>query len=648
MARLKPDIKPLVDFFLNLFVIQTIGPGKETEIAEAALVSENSSKTSVYEFKIKSGQTKKHRRMSVQPIGEQVGSKSVCYMVVYDEPLVVKVPPKPINEFSTYLEYIHREHRTADRLCTEISCVFPRLEAILKKVPFLRLPEEMTPEEAEEAYIKQLLRKPGLQQYLKIGGSFVFFMNLSRHQFFNQVVQSMHRSKDRVRSDILKNMPEAFADPDAFESLYGEENYQVYLELRQLFAEYEKIVDNLTEKYGKDLFLPEYRSREWFFSFLTGISPEIEPEYYPEEFPGKLTRLAAGLMKTYKQTVNRIYRTVHTRVQRENFETNRSRMKGMIINLLELLYQLKIRNLAIRDLKPDNMYIDKHLDAADHILADPGLYNFGLIDLETAVCFDPEETLQPLLAGTPAYATPSHLFPNKILKALYPRQLDRVFYMQDWYAAVGIIFNVITGRVLFAKTARLMPEIIRAKRHAVKNAENYKEIYKNISARFWRTAIEEFKEKTVLYRHRFEALDIILPFHLKELIKKEAERENQLLQDTISNIADNSKALDRYREPLLNAPYEQIVKNIESQRAGQRSQTGLTVRVLEKIAGCKYRQAHINNAVKNLSGPVSSGFMLYFIFDRVFYAMHKQQWSRSQPGLTGPCIERYRDFQSRT
>ncbi|MEZ4567792.1 MAG: hypothetical protein R2860_12840 [Desulfobacterales bacterium] len=40
--------------------------------------------------------------------------------------------------------------------------------------------------------------------------------------------------------------------------------------------------------------------------------------------------------------------------------------------------------------------------------------------------------------------------------------------MQDWFATVGIIFCIVTGRRLFENTARLLPEIVRAKKGAKK------------------------------------------------------------------------------------------------------------------------------------------------------------------------------------
>ena len=65
-------------------------------------------------------------------------------------------------------------------------------------------------------------------------------------------------------------------------------------------------------------------------------------------------------------------------------------------------YGLKAKGIAIRDLKPDNIFVvgGDFLQAANE-------FSLGLIDFETAVNFSvkDDEISQPLLAGTPAYAT---------------------------------------------------------------------------------------------------------------------------------------------------------------------------------------------------------------------------------------------------
>ena len=39
------------------------------------------------------------RRMTIGPLGEESGSKSKCYYVIYDIHMVVKIPVRPIARF---------------------------------------------------------------------------------------------------------------------------------------------------------------------------------------------------------------------------------------------------------------------------------------------------------------------------------------------------------------------------------------------------------------------------------------------------------------------------------------------------------------------------------------------------------------------
>jgi len=644
MNKTTSDIKPLIDYFLHLFTIQVLGPARKPEIAEAVCISDKTTASSVYELRLKAGKTEKYRRMSILPIGERVESKSMCFSVIYDEPLVIKIPPQPITELKPYLEHIELEHSIATRLTPKIACIYPMLQTILKKLPFVKLPEGLTPEETEKACIAELKEKPGVQQYLKINKGFVYFMELSRHGFFNHIIESMHLVKERMRSNILLSMPEAFSDLHTFESLYGRDSAPVYLDLCRLYAEFENKIDSLAGKHGGTSVAP-YQRRHWFFSRLAGLQPETETDELPDGLAEKLKELTDQLINSNQTSVENLYKAVRSRVQQKNFETNRLRIKGLIVNVLELLYRLNKAGVAIRDLKPDNMFIDRYLDGAEHILADPSTYGLGLIDLETAAGLNNEKNLpQPLLAGTPPYATPSHIFPNSVLTRLYGPSTTRVFYLQDWYASVGIIFHIITGRILFAKTARLMPEIIRARKTAGKNAGQVVQMYTNVSGKFWKTAIAEFMEKIKMYRSRIADMDFVFPVHIRTFLAESGISEKERIEKEINSQLKIYPSLERRRPQILNASPEEIHKSIRRQiLMGRRpdAQTADALQALYRIAHSKYRLAHLNKAIKKLDAQPDCCFVLSYMLDRVFYTMHMPQWSGYQYEQKGPCFALY-------
>ena len=56
------------------------------------------------------------RRMTIGPLGEESGSKSKCYYVIYDVHMVVKIPAKPVTDFEQYIESIKKEVQIVNKL----------------------------------------------------------------------------------------------------------------------------------------------------------------------------------------------------------------------------------------------------------------------------------------------------------------------------------------------------------------------------------------------------------------------------------------------------------------------------------------------------------------------------------------------------
>lgn len=579
MPKPPKDIKPLLRYFVNLFKLHVTGANDPSDSVRVIPVLERSSGESIYEFKMRYRSAWKTRRMAIEPLGEKVESKSRCYKVVYDDTLVIKIPPRPITDFTTYLNHIRREHIIVNRIRKTIPCVFPEITAILKKVPAVRLPSYVMPEDAEKEYIDLLSKNPGLQEFLKIGDGFVFFMTLSRFRFFNQVIEAIHHPIDHTRNEIVKNGPQAIADYLVFESLYGGKNDRVYFDLHDLAETYDRKVEEASHKGDARYAIPDFLKQEWLFSHIAGLRPEIDARDLPEALLTEIDQITRKLTGEKKTAIEEFRKLVYRMAKNKNFYSNRGRMRGLATNILELLYRLKKRRVAIRDLKPDNMYVAAFLDGADHILANPEAYELGLIDMETALCFKPDKygkIHQPLLAGTPSYGTPSHIFGNKVLRALYKDELPRIFFLQDMQAALVMIFKVVTGRSLFVNAARLMLEISHIKKKNIENFDGLLNVYKNTSRTFWKTAEAELSEKLQKYRHRLEDVEIELPAHLRKLLVSEYRHEFKRLGYT----------------------------------------------------GDKKKEKEYRQTVEALDNPVSCGFLVEFLFRRVFSAMYRPEWDQ--------------------
>ncbi len=581
MPKPPKDIKPLLRYFVMLFKLHVTGKNDPSDSVRVIPVLEKATGESIYEFKMRYRSAWKSRRMSIEPLGEKVESKSRCYKVIYDDTLVIKIPPRPITDFSAYLEQIKREHAIVRRIQKSIPCVYPQISAILKKVPVIRIPSYVAPEDAEKEYIDILSKDTGLQDYLKIGEGFVFFMTLSKYRFFNQVIELIHHALDNTRHEIIKNGPQAISDYLVFESLYGSINDRTYYEIHDLVESYEQAVGNAVSQAGIQCSIPQFRMQEWLFSHIAGVPPECGTKDLPETLSNDIERITRKLVRGKKPAVEDFRKMVYKVAKNKNFYSNRGRMKGLVINILELLYRLKKRRVAIRDLKPDNMFVAAFLDGKDHILTNPEAYDLGLIDMETALCFKPDKNgriRQPLLAGTPSYATPSHIFGNKVLRAIYGAdELPRIFFLQDMQAALVMIFRVVTGRALFVNAGRLMLETSHIKKKNIADFDALLKVYRNANRTFWKTASSEFIEKTKKYRHRLDDVDIDLPRHPKSLLISEYQHE------------------------------------------------------FERMGGSKDKTTEevYQRTLESLEEPVSCLFLITFLFNRVFSAMYRPAWGKA-------------------
>lgn len=202
--RKKPANKPLalrlikqddvVRFFLELYRMQLGAPAESSGKIES-LETEHHGPGNLYQLSVQIGDKWKSRRMTISPIGEGTASRSQCFYVIYDTHMVVKIPPVPIRDYSDYIRRVQYEAGVVKALSPR-KALIPNLSAILSKVHRVGEAGSQTPEQIEEQYIDLLKRSPELQRGLKIGGAFVFFMDLSR--LFSRACDGQHRRTGRA------------------------------------------------------------------------------------------------------------------------------------------------------------------------------------------------------------------------------------------------------------------------------------------------------------------------------------------------------------------------------------------------------------------------------------------------------------------
>ena len=91
------SLRSLLKYFMNHYKVQ-LGLPRDTA-SEIVFVepSRQYPKLSTYELFVEHKGEQLSRRVTLGPIAEETGSKSTCFLAIYDSKVVIKIPPKPIN-----------------------------------------------------------------------------------------------------------------------------------------------------------------------------------------------------------------------------------------------------------------------------------------------------------------------------------------------------------------------------------------------------------------------------------------------------------------------------------------------------------------------------------------------------------------------
>ncbi len=615
-------------FFLNLYTAQ-LGVSEE-DTAETEIICLDPEKPGAdhsYELRVR-WQEYKARRMTLAPLGEDSGSKSTCFKAIYDDLLVVKIPPVPIREFEAYVESIAAERRIADRLSPDIECIAPSLSAILKKIPRFSASSDIAPEKLEKAYISVLRKYPWFQDYLRIGDTFAFFMSLSRNSFLGHVIEKMHRIRNKICEDIFSQF-DILWNLAAFEGLFGSEHSQIFFSINEIYTDYEERVMLLLKKAGINPSAFIYKRKEWFLLWLAEKEIPRSIQGLPQGFVSTLNGLLAQLYENSKQDIEAHRKMMQDHVYRKSFEQNRVMLKGIISGFLVLLCGFRKKGIAIRDLKPDNMFV-----AGNSHLHHSGEIRLGLIDFETSINFSASEgeIPQPFMGGTPSYATPSHLVSNEILVHAFG-SLPRIFHLQDWYAAVGMIYYAVTGERLFEKTRLWISETGRLMQYGDVSG---KDTFVRCSRVFWYSAVREFRKKISARSVFFLSLEIMLSRDVQEMLRQEMLQEQTEIQKKIQ-VHINAQSFfksEKSRSDLIRSDCGTIRRcrknwesgvNIPETRPEIRSDIIRLFRNLEELKAEYEKRSQMIISMQR--SPILNVYeLLTMMFNIVFHAMYREEW----------------------
>ncbi|MEJ2155059.1 MAG: hypothetical protein P8X96_06970 [Desulfobacteraceae bacterium] len=635
------DKDRVLELFVQLFKAKVGAvPDASTEIV--LIERRPTCPNETYEMRVKTGKEWASRRMSIGLLGQGGGSRSKCYYVIYDSHMVLKIPTKAIPEFSVYREKIKAEARIVERLYPR-ECIVPRIGVILKAVHPNADWEKLSEDQQEDKYVHLMEVKPEYQAYLKIGTSFAFFMDLSRHFFLSSTLEEIHRGDQRIVTETLKQQ-ELLWDQHGFVCRYGEDAGGVCHELQDAYYRCEGRLRRLVDEAQLNEEIPAFQLKQWYLTHLSGERVDAGSEDLPEELVERVNRLLSRVVEENHRQVDRYRQSVSRYIREMRFSQRRIQLENLASNTLNLLAWIDEKDLAMRDLKPENLFVAGQPEAYPVFLNDAKKFSIGLIDVETAVVMDAKaskEIPQPQLAGTPLYATPTHLLTNVILDAVYG-DVRTILHMQDWYATIAIIFKIIAGRNLFPSTAVLFPEMVKQIRLIDPAGPEMEKEMAHISQMFWGSAGAEFKRNLKAHRDIFERLEVAVPRSMVPTMIKALHSGCNQISSTLNDIISQQSVFagaDKCQY-LLDASVEKIglmKKKLMRDKPGsmrRKQQSDNALKVLQRIEDEKVhlqRKLEAAAALKTKVGSIPADQLLEALFWQVHQAMHLPHWPAAEP-----------------
>jgi len=625
----------VVGFFLNLFK-QQIGADPDAKAEYVPLMSKNSGPNHIYELRVKHMEDWTKRRMTIGPLGEESGSKSKCYYVIYDVHMVVKIPSKPVTDFEQYIESIKKEVHIVNKLIPK-ECIIPKVSVVLGMIHSFPHSEDIPPDQLEEKYINWMRKSPEYQNYLKINSTFVYLMDLSKYYFLSHILDELHDIKHLIAREITEHA-EIIWEPTKFKGRYGSENDAIF-EIRDVYNRSAVTVRRLVERAGITTTVSDFQIQTWFIAHLADRQISANGSGYPENFIYDLNRIFKKIMYDNSDVVAVYRKTIKDYIYMSFFEQNKAQMAAISTNLLDVLSWFRKKRVSMRDLKPDNLFVAGEPARYPLFLRSAHEFSLGIIDVETAVDFEKSKytkTKQPLLGGTPFYATPSHFIKNDILTRTFGN-LGKVLHLQDWHATLVMIYKVITGELLFDQTAKLFGDL-RSMMIQANQPENYEsEILEDASRMFWHSAVVEFQEKTEESEKALRSVVVALPETVKYMFGKVLIKERKSIARSIKQCVDaqNIFVKDQIRELLLKASHSktcQFKADLESKAKNSENATGTrteAIAFLHKLADLKAQfgqHAYMQKLLMQPEAKLSAYDILTFMLNVVLNNMYRSDW----------------------
>ena len=311
-------------FFLGLYKVQN-GLDKEAPARFTMTDTSTSQKMKIFELGVKGSNDWLTRRMSVGPLGEETGSKSKCFYVIYDTHMVVKIPPAPVTDMEKYVRDIRREMQIAAHL-SPATCIVPMVSVVLKKVKKLPYESSLTQEQLEKQYIRLVEENPEYQEYLKIRNRFAFFMELSNSFFLGRVIDELHETKDKTGNEF-REAPDVAWDQEAFTTRYGLVSLPVFEGLHTLYQLCEAETNRIIKESGQGEKVHTFQIKNWFLAYISGENPNIEEKGIDAALLSRIKDGFSTVFKSNQKNVDDLIQLLKTQQQPKPFRKAGSRSK---------------------------------------------------------------------------------------------------------------------------------------------------------------------------------------------------------------------------------------------------------------------------------------------------------------------------------
>ncbi|MDI6798116.1 MAG: hypothetical protein QMD09_14305, partial [Desulfatibacillaceae bacterium] len=553
--------KDIVDYFLEIYRHQM--KAAPDAPADAQLVeTRRDTNTNLYLLRVKQGEKWCERRMTIANIGEDAAARSRVFYVIYNKHIIVKIPPKPVTDFSIYINQMRGEWAIARRLAPR-DCIVPRLAGILSLYHSFADIQGLSWQAIEEKYIAWAAKVPRYQEKLMINGAFAFFMELSTENFLGKVIFDLHDSQKRLADELRAN-PDICKDSRVFSGRYGDMDIGLCFDLQRIYQGLERsVADALADKQDGASF-SLHRLPQWFCDSLAGCEPTHQETGLKLSTHRAVSQAVARCMEQHGESLETYRAAMSDHVDRISFQQNKPKIAGLVTNILDMLAWLNEKKVALRDIKPDNLLVVGEPGQYPGYLSTPERFAIGFIDVETSVVFDPDwdgEIKQPPLAGTPVYATASHLFDNGLIKALLG-DLPLVLHLQDWHAVVGLIYKSALNRTLFENAARNLASVAKIMQSPQARHENPAHFAREASRVFWNGAATEFHQKIRRHRAVLSQLQVAVPPSCRGILLSQMADAKKAIDERMCKRVDSQTAVagEAGKEKLLSATQKMIVR----------------------------------------------------------------------------------------